>query len=83
MDCPDDACGGSFKVTHTFQTGEGGSTQRRECTQCLMTGLSVVWLIGVEPKSGSGAAALARRLKAGEAVLEVSVSGSQPRLPLE
>lgn len=76
MDCPEEGCSGKLRVTHTNRASEAGFTQRRECNVCLKVRTSVVWLLEDDQTHGSGAAALARKVREGEESISVEVKKS-------
>lgn len=58
-------CGEKIRVRQTYATPTG-KTQRLECEGCHMTFTGVLLIVNQDPDRGEGAAALARRICAGE-----------------
>lgn len=65
MNCK--VCSGKLKVCNTYVTPDS-KTQRLECVDCLIVHTGVILIVNVDPGRGQGAAALARRIKAGEEI---------------
>ncbi len=62
MRCP--KCQSDMRVTHSYDAGPGGQTQRLECLQCPCVATARTLIVAVQPLYGEGAASLAKRMKA-------------------
>lgn len=62
MICPKKDCDGELRVTHTFDAGKNGKTQRLVCEQCSRPTTAVTFLRDGEGY-GNGASAQAKKLK--------------------
>ncbi len=52
-----------MNVTHSYDAGRGGQTQRLECSGCPCIATARTLIIATDPGYGDGAAAVARRMK--------------------
>ena len=60
MECP--KCHSRMRVTHTYQAGLAGKTQRLEC-DCGLSATAVTVVFAVDPRTGSGAKAVADQIQ--------------------
>jgi hypothetical protein len=62
VNCP--KCGNSLDVTHSYRAGVGVGTQRQECSKCncVLTAVTFVIVMNVDPDYGQGAAKIAKKL---------------------
>lgn len=65
MECP--ACKGELRFLHSYDAGHAGRTVERRCENCGRKHVFAEVLVGQVDKRGSGAYALAQRLRRGEA----------------
>lgn len=56
-------CGHDMIVTHSYDAGPGGQTQRLECSGCSCIATARTLIMATDPEYGQGAAAVARRMK--------------------
>lgn len=69
-------CDGKLEVKNTYSVDQV-KTQKLECVDCFCVHTSVVVLVNVDPERGEGAAALVKRIRAGERPWQDSLTSSE------
>lgn len=74
MDCP--KCKHDMEITHAFEVGPGGKTQRAECPKCftVVTLVQVTALIKVDPGYGEGHTVLGKALSKDLSKIQTGIS---------